>query len=53
MLNFADGHSEAVLRKMVIDPNHRLWRSRWNNDNEPHYETTWSVNPLTENRIDP
>jgi prepilin-type N-terminal cleavage/methylation domain-containing protein len=53
VLNFADGHSEAALRKMVIDPNNQMWRKRWNNDNEPHNEITWTVNPLLENKIDP
>ena len=53
VLNFADGHSEAVLRKMGIDPNNNLWRRRWNNDNEPHYEISWTVNPTLEARIDP
>ena len=53
VLNFADGHSEAALRKMVIDPNNQMWRRRWNNDNDPHTEITWTVNPLQENKIDP
>jgi hypothetical protein len=53
VLNFADGHSEAALRKMVIDPNNQMWRKRWNNDNDPHYEISWTVNPVQENKIDP
>jgi len=53
VLDFADGHSESALRKMVIDPNNQMWRRRWNNDNEPHNEITWTVNPLQENKIDP
>jgi len=53
VLNFADGHSEAALRKMIIDPNNQMWRKRWNNDNQPHLEITWTVNPAQENKIDP
>jgi hypothetical protein len=30
-----------------------LWRSRWNNDNQPHPEYTWTVNAAQEARIDP
>ncbi len=53
VINFADGHSEAALRKIVIDPSNRLWRARWNNDNDPHTEITWTVNAAQENKIDP
>jgi prepilin-type N-terminal cleavage/methylation domain-containing protein/prepilin-type processing-associated H-X9-DG protein len=35
-LLFADGHVESVRRNTVIDPTSALWRSRWNNDNQPH-----------------
>jgi prepilin-type processing-associated H-X9-DG protein len=52
-LLFADGHSEAPKRKDVIDPNNNTWRSRWNNDNQPHPEFNWTVNPLQEGIIDP
>ncbi len=52
-LMFCDGHAEAALRKDVIDPNNQLWRSRWNNDNDPHTEVNWTVNPLQEQKIDP
>src|SRR6267142_840984 len=45
---FADGHAEAVRRKDVIDPNNYPWRRRWNNDNQPHPEFGWTVNPLQE-----
>jgi prepilin-type N-terminal cleavage/methylation domain-containing protein/prepilin-type processing-associated H-X9-DG protein len=50
---FADGHAEAVKRKDAIDPNNNLWRSRWNNDNQPHPEFAWTVNAAQEARIDP
>ncbi len=44
---FADGHVESPKRNDVIDPNNMMWRSRWNNDNDPHTTTaptsTWSV----------
>ncbi|MCL4787238.1 MAG: DUF1559 domain-containing protein [Verrucomicrobia bacterium] len=53
VLMFCDGHAEAPRRKDVIDPNNHLWRRRWNNDNLPHTEFTWTVNPAQENRIDP
>lgn len=42
-LVFADGHVETPRRSDVIDPNNAYWRSRWNNDNTPHWETTWTV----------
>jgi prepilin-type N-terminal cleavage/methylation domain-containing protein len=53
VLNFADGHSEAPLRKDVINPANDVWRRRWNNDNKPHPESNWSVNLAQENKIDP
>jgi prepilin-type processing-associated H-X9-DG protein len=40
---FADGHVESPKRNDVIDPNNSTWRARWNNDNDPHTEITWSV----------
>jgi len=41
---FADGHVESPLRSAVIDPNNNYWRSRWNNDHNPHTETAyWSI----------
>lgn len=48
-LVFADGHVESPRRSDVIDPNSTYWRSRWNNDNSPHWNTssgsanTWTV----------
>jgi prepilin-type N-terminal cleavage/methylation domain-containing protein len=42
-LTFADDHVESPLRNDVIDPNNTYWRRRWNNDNQPHPEVTWTV----------
>jgi hypothetical protein len=53
VLNFADGHSEAARRKEVIDPANLKWRARWNNDNDPHTEITWTINTVQESRLDP
>ncbi|MCW5554354.1 MAG: prepilin-type N-terminal cleavage/methylation domain-containing protein [Verrucomicrobiae bacterium] len=50
---FADGHAEGPKRFDVINPANDLWRRRWNNDNLPHYESSWTVNPVQEGRIDP
>lgn len=51
-LMFCDGHAESALRKNVIDPKNYLWRARWNNDNNPHLEVTWTVNPAEADKID-
>lgn len=41
----ADGHVETAYRKDMLDPTKNApWRSRWNNDNQPHNEYTWTVN---------
>jgi len=40
---FADSHVESPLRANVIDPNNAYWRARWNNDNNPHMEVTWTI----------
>ena len=40
---FAEGHVETAARKDVINPDNLKWRSRWNNDNDPHVEVKWSV----------
>jgi prepilin-type N-terminal cleavage/methylation domain-containing protein/prepilin-type processing-associated H-X9-DG protein len=53
VLMFCDGHAEAPKRKDVVDPANQTWRARWNNDNLPHPEFNWTINPLQENRIDP
>jgi prepilin-type N-terminal cleavage/methylation domain-containing protein/prepilin-type processing-associated H-X9-DG protein len=52
-LMFCDGHAESAKRKDVIDPNNQLWRSHWNNDNQPHLEFTWTVNAAQEAKVDP
>lgn len=52
VLMFADGHAEAPKRRDVVNPANTYWRSRWNNDNLPHYEFNWSI-PPNEQNIDP
>ena len=52
-LMFCDGHAESARRKDVIDPANSMWRARWNNDNQPHLEITWSINAAQEAQIDP
>ena len=50
---FSDGHAESASRKNVIDPvKDNIWRSRWNNDNQPHNELTWTVNWAAEAKLD-
>ena len=50
---FADGHAESASRKNVIDPvKDNIWRSRWNNDNQPHNELTWTVSWTAEAMLD-
>jgi prepilin-type processing-associated H-X9-DG protein len=39
---FCDGHTEKVLRDLAISETNNYWRSRWNNDNQPHDEFTWT-----------
>jgi len=53
VLNFADGHAESPRRRDVIDPRNNIWRSRWNNDYSPHLESSWTVNPTEEAKLDP
>jgi prepilin-type N-terminal cleavage/methylation domain-containing protein len=43
VVNFADGHSQAVRRTILIDPANDLWRRCRNNDNQPHNEISWTV----------
>lgn len=50
---FCDGHAEAAKRNDVIDPNNRVWRARWNNDNDPHLEVSWTVPANLANQKDP
>ncbi len=50
---FADGHAQSAKRKEVIDPKKdNPWRSRWNNDNQPHNEIPWTVNSISEAKLD-
>jgi prepilin-type N-terminal cleavage/methylation domain-containing protein/prepilin-type processing-associated H-X9-DG protein len=52
-LMFADGHAQAAMRKDVIDPKPgNIWRARWNNDNQPHNEVTWTVDWSLEAQVD-
>ena len=61
VLMFADGHSEAVLRRLIVDPKNDGWRARWNLDNRPHSPRSgdnpviqdWTYNPANERRLDP
>ena len=50
---FAEGHAESAIRKNVIDPANQEWRARWNNDNQPHREISWTVNAITEAQLNP
>jgi prepilin-type N-terminal cleavage/methylation domain-containing protein/prepilin-type processing-associated H-X9-DG protein len=53
-LVFVDGHGETPARAKVIDPMPgNPWRSRWNNDNQPHTDLTWGMDPSVEATIDP
>jgi prepilin-type N-terminal cleavage/methylation domain-containing protein/prepilin-type processing-associated H-X9-DG protein len=50
---YADGHVQAAMRKDVINPAlNNIWRARWNNDNQPHNEVTWTVDWSLEAQID-
>ena len=40
---FADGHVEAPYRNFTIDPSNIQWRARWNNDDNPHMEVSWTI----------
>jgi len=43
---FCDGHVEKPFRTDVInEAPSNMWRSRWNNDNQPHNELTWTPLP--------
>jgi len=47
-------HIESPKRKEVIDPApNNPWRSRWNNDNQPHNDLTWNVDWETESKVEP
>lgn len=46
VLLFGDGHSEPPKRRDVVNPDpNSLWRARWNNDNKPHQELSWTAEP--------
>jgi prepilin-type N-terminal cleavage/methylation domain-containing protein len=52
-LVFTDGHVESPRRNDVINSTAgNVWRSRWNNDNQPHNEVTWVVNPAYSSQLD-
>ena len=46
-LLFADGHVESPKRNDVINPANNDWRSKWDNDNDPHLEVpAWPVTSM-------
>ena len=50
---FADSHVEGNNKRTdVMNPLNDLWRARWNNDNSPHYEVSWSL-PSSAGLLDP
>jgi len=52
-LAFVDGHIENPRRREVIDfRSDNPWRSRWNNDNQPHNDLIWAVDWDIENVIE-
>jgi len=52
-LVFSDGHVETPRRNDVRDPLNMLWRSRWNNDNDPHAEVAaWARFPGWQDTLD-
>ena len=51
-LGFCDGHTEEPRRNDVRDPGNGYWRGRWNNDNQPHPEVSWTANPPWLNQLD-
>jgi len=52
-LMFCDGHAESARRADVVNPRNESWRRRWNNDNLPHNEISWTVDARIEARVDP
>jgi prepilin-type N-terminal cleavage/methylation domain-containing protein len=43
-LLMCDAHVENAKRNDVIDPGlDSVWRPRWNSDNQPHTEVTWTI----------
>lgn len=52
-LVFTDNHGETVKRSDLINlATDNPWRSRWNNDHQPHNEITWTVNREDEAKPD-
>ena len=51
-LAFCDGHVEEPKRNDVRNPLNNYWRSRWNADNQPHPEASWTANPYWLNMLD-
>ncbi len=52
-LLFVDGHVESPRRADTISPTKdNAWRSKWNNDNQPHNEITWTINAAWANSMD-
>jgi prepilin-type N-terminal cleavage/methylation domain-containing protein/prepilin-type processing-associated H-X9-DG protein len=51
---FCDAHVETPRRNDVRDPNNSLWRSRWNNDNDPHTGDipSWPSKPGWQDQLD-
>ena len=50
---FCDGHVESPKRNEVRDPNNTWWRSRWNNDYNPHTSYgNWQSTPAWINTLD-
>jgi prepilin-type N-terminal cleavage/methylation domain-containing protein len=50
-----DGHVEIAIRNLMVQETPgAVWRSRWNNDNQPHNEVTWPpMAPGFANQLDP
>ena len=50
---FCDGHVDNPKRNDVRDPNNRIWRARWNNDDDPHMEIpAWPSKPGWQDQLD-
>ena len=52
---FCDAHVEIAIRNDMVNPAENApWRHRWNNDNQPHNEVTWSaLAPSFATQLDP
>lgn len=50
---FCDGHVESPKRNDLRDPKSELWRARWNNDHDPHFEYGyWQAKPAWIDTLD-